>query len=418
MAINAELFDGTILEFPDGTDPSVIQATARRVTLERQMSQREPRRDDLGEVQPQGSAAYEAVSKVADFARPYVEPVTDYVTEQASMLAGTAQKGYANLKMAAKQSQVAGLMELQEARKSTYGSFENMPPEEQQNFIKAQKAIEEKLGEVANLGVEKKAIDKKYGVRASTKAFNELSQSKEYQEGSFLDKMGMIGSKLSDDPFGIITDLGIESMPQSLAVAATAVAARTGQLNPKIAAGLGGSSSAMMEFGNAYAQLREEGLDHKEAWEKAGVKSGIVGLFDAASFYTAGKAAGNIVNNLQKGAVKETVKEEPKPRDQSPRGSKPTSQPVPKRSPTPPSPPPRKQLASVVQVVKKRAPSVSRSRSRSSRSRSSSSRSRRSSSSSSTSSSSSSDSSSSSSSSGSSSSGSSSASSTSNRSKK
>ena len=73
MAINAELFDGTRLEFPDGTDPSVIQATARRITLERQAEQGgEPRRNDLGEVQPRGSMAYEAISKVADVARPYV----------------------------------------------------------------------------------------------------------------------------------------------------------------------------------------------------------------------------------------------------------------------------------------------------------------------------------------------------------
>ena len=35
MAVYAELFDGTRLEFPDGTDPSVISATAKRVTLSR-----------------------------------------------------------------------------------------------------------------------------------------------------------------------------------------------------------------------------------------------------------------------------------------------------------------------------------------------------------------------------------------------
>ena len=35
MAVYAELFDGHRLEFPDGTDPSVISATAKRVTLSR-----------------------------------------------------------------------------------------------------------------------------------------------------------------------------------------------------------------------------------------------------------------------------------------------------------------------------------------------------------------------------------------------
>ena len=30
MAIQAQLYDGTILEFPDGTDNSVIAATAKK----------------------------------------------------------------------------------------------------------------------------------------------------------------------------------------------------------------------------------------------------------------------------------------------------------------------------------------------------------------------------------------------------
>ena len=311
MAITAELFDGTTLEFPDGTDPSVIQATAKRVTLERQMAGGEIPRNELGEVaerDPQGSKAYQAIKGLVDPIRPYVEPVTDYVGEQASLIAGAGLKGVANLQTSIAQNQVAGLMELQEARKSQYGTFENMPPKEQENYIKAQKVIEEKLGDVAKLGLEKKDIEKKYGVRGSTKELDSLSESQEYKDASFIGKMGMIGSKIGEDPIGIITDLGVESIPQSYAIAASAIATRFGMLNPKIAAGVGGSSSGMMQFGSEYANLREQGLDHKEAWEKAGVKSGIVGLFDAASFYSAGKAAGAVVDNIKKGAVKETAK--------------------------------------------------------------------------------------------------------------
>lgn len=311
MAITAELFDGTKLEFPDDTDPSVIQATAKRVTLERQMAGGEMPRDELGEVvekDPRGSAAYQAIKGIVDPIRPFVEPVTNYVGEQADLLAGAGLKGVANLQTSIAQSQVAGLMELQEARKATYGTFDNMPPKEQENYRKAQKVIEEKLGDVARLGVEKKDIEKKYGVRESTKALDSLSESPEYKDASFIGKMGMIGSKISDDPFGIITDLGVESIPQSYAIAAAAIATRFGMLNPKIAAGVGGSGSGMMQFGSEYAALREQGMDHVEAWEKAGVKSGIVGLFDAASFYSAGKAAGAVVDNIKKGAVKETVK--------------------------------------------------------------------------------------------------------------
>jgi hypothetical protein len=311
MAINAELFDGTILEFPDGTDPSVIQATAKRITLERQMAADEMPRNERGEIvarDPQGSKAYQAIKSFVDPIRPYVEPVTDYVGEQASLVAGAGLKGVANLQTSIAQSQVAGMMELQEARKAKYGTFENMPPEEQKNYLKAQKYIEEKLGDVAKIGLEKKEIEKKYGVRASTKALDSLSESPEYKDASFIGKMGMIGSKIGDDPVGIITDLGIESIPQSYAIASAAIATRFGMLNPKIAAGVGGASSGMMQFGNEYAALREKGMDHVEAWEKAGVKSGIVGLFDAASFYSAGKAAGAVVDNIKKGAVKETAK--------------------------------------------------------------------------------------------------------------
>jgi hypothetical protein len=42
MAIQAQLYDGTTLEFPDGTDPSVVQATAKRITQERQAASAKP----------------------------------------------------------------------------------------------------------------------------------------------------------------------------------------------------------------------------------------------------------------------------------------------------------------------------------------------------------------------------------------
>lgn len=54
MAIEAQLFDGTTLEFPDGTDPSVIQSTAKRLTLERQ--QPEPSYDPMSGTQITGIA--------------------------------------------------------------------------------------------------------------------------------------------------------------------------------------------------------------------------------------------------------------------------------------------------------------------------------------------------------------------------
>jgi hypothetical protein len=46
MAIQAQLYDGTMLEFPDGTDPSVIESTAKRLTQERKAASAKP--EDVG----------------------------------------------------------------------------------------------------------------------------------------------------------------------------------------------------------------------------------------------------------------------------------------------------------------------------------------------------------------------------------
>ena len=35
MTVEAQLHDGTILEFPDGTDPAVVQTTVKRVLAEK-----------------------------------------------------------------------------------------------------------------------------------------------------------------------------------------------------------------------------------------------------------------------------------------------------------------------------------------------------------------------------------------------
>ena len=54
MPINAELFDGTILEFPDNTDPSVIRATAARITEEKQIKQNTSNLGDIATAFKQG----------------------------------------------------------------------------------------------------------------------------------------------------------------------------------------------------------------------------------------------------------------------------------------------------------------------------------------------------------------------------
>lgn len=67
MAIQAQLFDGTMLEFPDGTDPSVIQATAKRLTQERQAAAG-PKPESVGFFEAIPAAAkrgFESLSEVA-----------------------------------------------------------------------------------------------------------------------------------------------------------------------------------------------------------------------------------------------------------------------------------------------------------------------------------------------------------------
>jgi hypothetical protein len=64
----------------------------------------------------------------------------------------------------------------------------------------------------------------------------------------------------------------------------------------------------MMEFGNTYSEYRAQGMPHDEAWEKAGVKSGAIGLFDAASFGSAGSAARTILKDVEQGVAKDVVK--------------------------------------------------------------------------------------------------------------
>lgn len=233
----------------------------------------------------------------------------NYVKEQADMLGSDLKIGAVNTGIAIDNLKLAGLMELQESRKAKYGdNLDAMPEDVRKDHIATGKAIEKTLAQVAESSAKIRNIEQTSGVRESTKAFNDIRQTPEYKEAPFLDKAKMVGEKFIQDPVGIVTDLGLQSLPQSLGIAATALMARVGLLSPTAAAGAGGATSAMMEFGNQYAALRQEGMDHKEAWEKAGVKSGVIGMFDAASFKLAGTAAEDVMKNISKGAFKETAK--------------------------------------------------------------------------------------------------------------
>ncbi len=66
MAIQAQLFDGTTLEFPDGTDPSVIAATAKRLTQERKAATARP--EDVGFFEAIPAAAKRGVESLGEVA--------------------------------------------------------------------------------------------------------------------------------------------------------------------------------------------------------------------------------------------------------------------------------------------------------------------------------------------------------------
>lgn len=230
-----------------------------------------------------------------------VTGAVDWLKQQANIVGTGLEIGAKNTKSAILNNQIAGIAEVQEARKSQYGSVENMPEDVREKYIKDQKAIESKLKETGDISAEVSQLRQAEG-RTSTQNFFQLQQTPEYKNADFWDKTKMVGGALMEDPLGIITDLGLESLPASLAVAAPALLVGVATRNPEAAAITGGAASAMTEFGNQYVDLRAQGMPHGEAWEKAGVKSGVIGLFDGLSFRSAGKAAGAVVREIETGA--------------------------------------------------------------------------------------------------------------------
>lgn len=230
-----------------------------------------------------------------------VTGAVDWLKQQADIVGTGLEIGAKNTKSAVLNNQIAGIVEVQEARKSQYGSVENMPEDVREKYIKDQKVIESKLKETGDISAEVSKLRQAEG-RTSTQNFFQLQQTPEYKNADFWDKTKMVGGALMEDPLGIITDLGLESLPASLAVAAPALLVGVATRNPEAAAITGGAASAMTEFGNQYVDLRAQGMPHGEAWEKAGVKSGVIGLFDGLSFRSAGKAASAVVREIETGA--------------------------------------------------------------------------------------------------------------------
>jgi hypothetical protein len=238
---------------------------------------------------------------------------TTSATKESSPLFGSLQKGLVGAKQAYQQYMLSELTNLQEADKTKYGAnYENAPANELPKIQERDAAIASRLEQVAQYGVERKGIEEKYGVNPLLGAVRKISGSEAYKGADTFDQLKMYGSAILEnkaDIPGYIASIGLESLPSSIPSIAAAIVAKQGGLGGKGAAIAGGGGSALTEFGNQYAELRAEGMGHKEAWEKAGVKSGVIGIFDAASFNSAGKMASTVMRDVEKGAIAAVAKQ-------------------------------------------------------------------------------------------------------------
>jgi len=174
----------------------------------------------------------------------------------------------------------------------------NAPPDKQQEYKEA-------VALAAKSQAERKSIAEKqqqrYALnpqREATQQFKAAITGFDEDKLSFLESASKAGGALLSNPVGVIADLGLESTPASVAMVASALLTRFGGGSNLLAAGAGGASSAVTEFGNEYAARRDKGIPHDKAWEDAATKSGVIGLLDAVSMNSAGKAAGVIVDAL------------------------------------------------------------------------------------------------------------------------
>ena len=174
----------------------------------------------------------------------------------------------------------------------------NAPPDKQQIYKEAIQLKAQSEAERQRISAQQQ---QRYALNPQREATQELKAAItgfEKDELSFLDSAAKAGKALLSNPVGVIADLGLESTPASIAMLASAVLVRFGGGSTLAAAGTGGATSAVTEFGNEYASRIDKGIPHDKAWSDAAQKSGVIGLLDAVSMNSAGKAAGVIVDAL------------------------------------------------------------------------------------------------------------------------
>jgi hypothetical protein len=227
--------------------------------------------------------------------------------------AGSARKGVVNLQQTVENLKLANLMELQDAYKQQYGQdYENAPPEKVSDLQKLEDDINTSKRVSTSYDLKRQTLTKQYGITPLAQKLDEVQSTPEYEKANTLQKFQAIGETLLKNPGDIpsyIGNIGLESLPNSMAMMASAILARYATGSPSAAAAAGGASSSFMEFGNQYVNNREQGKSHQDAMTESAVKSGVIGYFDAVSFGSAGKALEAIIQDFKKGAIKATAKE-------------------------------------------------------------------------------------------------------------
>ena len=303
MPIDVRMPDGTLIT---GVPDNITQADLMA-------------RFDAFKAQPVTSTAPEIqVTPQAPQVGPEGAPIPSVLQTQPQVsedrpIAGSARKGVVNLQQTVENLKLANLMELQDAYKSQYGQdYENAPPEKIADLQKLEDDINTSRRMSTSYDLERQTLTKKYGITPLAQKLDAVQSTPEYEKANTLQKFQAIGETLVKNPGDIpsyIGNIGLESLPNSLAMMASAVLARYMTGSSSAAATAGGASSSFMEFGNQYVNARDQGKTHQDAMTESAVKSGVIGYFDAVSFGSAGKALEAIVKDFQKGAIKATAKE-------------------------------------------------------------------------------------------------------------
>ena len=92
MAITAEMHDGTRLEFPDGTDPAVIQSTVQRVLKSKQPQAAQQAGSAIRDIPRQvGLTARYGIEGLGNLANVFTEPVRQMVVNPLMRAAGAGE---------------------------------------------------------------------------------------------------------------------------------------------------------------------------------------------------------------------------------------------------------------------------------------------------------------------------------------